>query len=241
MRTRHREHITRSEANPQVIGKPGAGLASSPSWAVNADVAEIGHGGEVRTAEILNRLAVPGGPTVLHDLVLPMSSIKANIDHVVVSGRTVTCIDTKVWKPGVLWTMFGTTRRGWSRFEPADKKTMDLAAMSVAALLRNSHIQAKVAMPVIVVWPSNKDRGINIGWYRPIGARAVLAETAERRASQLFGSDPADPAIVEALTELVTSVRADKEARRKAIQPDPRLPPRVPMPADLMVRDDFPL
>ena len=36
---------------------------------------------------------------VLHDLRIPIPGFKANIDHAVVSGRSVLLIDSKMWKP----------------------------------------------------------------------------------------------------------------------------------------------
>ncbi|OOP59265.1 hypothetical protein BMF89_21285 [Arthrobacter sp. SRS-W-1-2016] len=37
---------------------------------------------------------------VLHDLRIPLPGFKANIDHAIVSGKSVLLIDSKMWKPG---------------------------------------------------------------------------------------------------------------------------------------------
>ena len=103
---------TGMEAELNVIGIPGGGLVDA-SWAANEEVAEIGRRGELLTAAVLDRLARPDGPTVLHDLLLPAASgVRVNVDHVVVSGRRVVLVDSKCWQPGRYWTALGRTRRG---------------------------------------------------------------------------------------------------------------------------------
>ena len=75
------------EAEINVIGIPGGGLVGA-SWAASEEVAEVGRRGELLTAAVLDRLAHPEGPTVLHDLLLSgVWGVRVNVDHVVVSGR----------------------------------------------------------------------------------------------------------------------------------------------------------
>jgi len=52
--------------------------------------------------------------------------VVANVDHMVVTGRTVYLLDSKMWKTGRYWTVFGKTRRGMERIDWADKHTMGL-------------------------------------------------------------------------------------------------------------------
>ena len=72
---------------PGVLGRAGGSLVGA-SWAAHAAVARVGRRAELRTADVLDRLASKhAGPTVLHALSIPIPGISANIDHVVVPGR----------------------------------------------------------------------------------------------------------------------------------------------------------
>src|SRR3954453_8392557 len=95
-----------------IYGTAAAGL-NNAAWARNQDVADIGAAGEKRTAQILDGFA--GKAAILHDLRIPIPGISANIDHVVVSGRRVLILDSKVWKPGIYWSLGGANRRGFER------------------------------------------------------------------------------------------------------------------------------
>ena len=179
----------------EVFGTAGGGLRNAP-WAVNADVAAIGRRGEERTAAILDTLAArDGGPTVLHDLMIP--GYRANIDHVVVSGRNVTFVDSKVWKPGRYWRVRGTTRRGLARFPSADKHTMRLALSKVTPRLAG--LGAVLRPPLIVVWAN----GPTSFWF--MQDRTLAAAAFAGRARRLVGARPADQRIVNALIPLLSS------------------------------------
>jgi hypothetical protein len=189
---------------PRVVGRAGASLAHA-TWAVNADVAATGRDGELRTAAELHRLLLAGerGPTVLHDLMLPVRGVKANIDHVIVSGRDVWLLDTKVWAPGVYWTFRGHTRRGWSwkKLDYLDKKTAEMARRSITELLLAYKVRAVVHRTVLVVWPSSKSGKPNLAWYKPFGAQAMPADALSRFCRRL--RKPASPDIVATLARLV--------------------------------------
>jgi len=191
-----------------VIGRPGGSLVDA-SWAKNAAVADIGRGGEQRTAAVLNDLArVPGGPTVLHDLRIPIPGFSANIDHVVVAGSRVTIIDSKVWRHGVYWTLSGRTRRGLAVVDFADKKTLPTAH---AALRR--HLDARMTRDtvfgpnILAVWPSG-DGPLSTFAYRPQDAIVVHGKALRRRLPRLTGATPADPVIVQILSQLVNGADA---------------------------------
>ncbi len=189
----------------QVIGHAGGGLDNA-SWAVNAAVARIGKTGEVRTAAILDAIAQqPGGPTVLHDLRIPIPGINANIDHVVVSGRNVYLVDAKVWRPGFYWTLSGHTFRGLERFAPADKRTMPMALESITRFLGAHHVRARVLTPLLVVWPSSEKVNLHLWAMRSPSARVVDSARFTAQAHRLVGTKPADPSIVQALSVLVNS------------------------------------
>lgn len=186
------------------MGVAGGGLVDA-GWAANEQVADVGRRGEERTAEVLDRAVSPGGATVLHDLMLPVAGVKANVDHVVVSGRHVSIIDTKCWKPGRYWTFRGHTRRGWTRVDHADKRSGPAALRHMGDYLATYAPKARLDGITYVIWPSSKaeaDR-LSVRWYRPQAGRAMTGERFARKAGRLVGSKPADTQIVDALLPLV--------------------------------------
>ena len=143
-----------------VYGTPAASLKNA-AWAKNTTVAEIGARGEHRTAEILNRLAHRGA-AIFHDITLPGS--RANLDHVIVAGNSITIIDTKVWAPGTYWRLFGVIRRGRELFAPAHKTD---ALPTQAKRLQdfvNTHSahRAHLNPPLVVVWPSRRGTTVRV-------------------------------------------------------------------------------
>lgn len=199
-----------------VVGEAGYGLRGESSWAVNAEVAAVGARGEAMTAGALNELAArPGGPTVLHDLAIPIPGFTANVDHALVYGSRVLLIDTKLWRPGLYWTLGGRTRRGREPFPPADKQTMALAATRMTAYLTaRSAGHALIDTPLVLIWPSRTSPPLRLWLLRVPGARAVPASRGLRSLARCRRfRQSADPAIVAALTPLVASV---KHARSSA-------------------------
>jgi len=194
---------TQPTQTPQrnVIGTPGGSVGGMAS--AFGGRAAIGKAGEVRTAEVLARLCQGAGPTVLHDLRLPMGKIQANIDHIVVSGSEVTILDSKAWQPGRIWTLAGVTRRGWKRFPSGDKKTLAMARTAISALLQGQKVHHRMTTPLMVVWPSNDKKPLKLGLFKPVGATAITGRRLTVSAKRLLGSKPADPAIVAALLPLV--------------------------------------
>ena len=196
--------MTRTQVPGAVIGTAGGSLVGAGStWAKNEQVARAGKQGEELTARVLNRLAVqPGGPTVLHDLRIPIPGFVANIDHVVVSGRTITLLDSKTWKPGFYWT-FGATRRGITSFPFGDKKTLPTAKRALASHLQRAGVDARFRSSILVVWPSFTTRSMSLWAFRPQDAIALTGTSFERRVSRLVGHAAADPRVVAALRTLV--------------------------------------
>lgn len=201
-----------------VYGTAGGGLTGDVSWAANADVAAIGRQGELKTAALLDPYAAAeGGPSVLHDLRIPIPGFSANIDHVVVVGRTVHLIDSKVWAPGFYFTFGGKTRRhtrgkGLARFEPADKKTMVMAREAVERHLRSRGVTAQVVVPTLLVWPSNNRAPLRKALLRVPGARVLTPAQFTSYAKKSFkapriGTRTADAQVVAALTPLLVQVR----------------------------------
>lgn len=197
----------------EVIGVAGFSLErTGTAWAANADVAVIGGRGERRTAEALNTLARrPGGPTVLHDLIIPVGGTSANIDHVLVAGRTVVLIDTKVWKPGFYWTLNSRTRRGLEPFTYADKATMSWAVASLSRYLsaRPGSAHARMATPMLLVWSSQAQHPVRLWAQSPPRATSVPASSGLRRLGLPRYRRSAEVSIVQALIPLVASLRAE--------------------------------
>ncbi|WP_185204278.1 nuclease-related domain-containing protein [Glaciihabitans sp. INWT7] len=193
----------------QVIGTPGGSLAGA-TFTANEAVGRIGAKGERRTAEILNQLAhAPGGPSILHDLSIPIKGVNANVDHVVVSGRTVTIIDTKVWAGAFYWTLAGRTYRGWKRFAttgkagvsyPAEKRTLPMARDSYAKYLGTPVADVKISL---IVWPSSKTP-LNLTLFAGAGNPKTVDGTklTVGRAGRLYGRRPADANLLSALAKL---------------------------------------
>lgn len=181
----------------RTYGTAGVGVATG-QWVQNRGVARAGAQGERLTARELAKLVERSNVTVLHDLKMPVPNITANIDHVVVSGRTVWLIDSKMWKPGFLWTVGGHTRRGKDLFPSADKQTMVMARTGIERFLTGT--DAHVRTPLVAIWSTNRD----LPWLwalRIPGARAVHGH---RLLLHLPGDgQPADPAIVAQLQRLM--------------------------------------
>jgi hypothetical protein len=195
----------------QSLGTPGGSLAGA-SFAANAAVARIGADGERRTAKILDQLvAKNGGPSVLHDLDIPNPKYSANVDHVIVSGRTVTIIDTKVWAAKFYWTVGGRTYRGLKRFAsvakdgttsyPAEKRTLPLARSEYAKYLGIPETDIRLGL---IIWPASP-RPMSLLLFRGAGFPTSVDGTklTPGRAGRLFGHKPADPALLVKLARLL--------------------------------------
>lgn len=208
-----RSHPTSHPAFPHVIGVPGGSLVDLSSGDKFGEKATIGQMGELQTAKVLDAYCDEGGPTVLHDLVLPMRNITANIDHVVISGQQVYIIDTKAWKPGRIWTFRGTTRRGWEPFPPGDKKTLRMANESVSALLHQAGVRFKMQQPLMVIWPSNQSKRLSTTWFSPVGASPVKGPKLAGHIRHAIPHRQASPDIVRELVDLVIAVRKNKTLR----------------------------
>lgn len=188
-----------------VYGRPGAGLDGSPAWARNADVARVGAAGEARTAKVLASVEASNpAVAVIHDIMVPNSrGHRYNIDHAVVSGRTVLLIDSKAWSPGFLWTAGGVTRRGLERFPAADSRSVAAAHRDIAALL--SGTGAVLPTPLVAVWPTNGRSTMQLWCARYHGARLVHGQRLASAVSRVTGpAAPADPVIVARLAATIT-------------------------------------
>ena len=190
---------------PRVFGHPGGSLVGA-SWAANAAVARVGRRAEIRTAEVLDRLASrPGGPTVLHDLSIPIPGISANIDHVVVSGRRLLVVDSKGWRPARYWSLGGMAFRGLHRFGHATSTTPRMAVDGLTRYLKRRKVAARLVTPLIAVWPSSDRVRLSVALLGMDGCRVVHGERLGRTVRRAVGLRPADPEIVDALRRLLNS------------------------------------
>lgn len=183
------------------IGRAGGSLAGA-DFAVNAETARVGQRGEVLTAKVLDLQAAELGFTVLHDLRIPGS--KANVDHIVVAGRRVWVIDSKMWKPGFYCTLFGRTFRrsadGVERAAHCDKRGLPLGHARIAELL--TPLGARMQRPLMVIHPSRHGDQVTLWAYRPAsdpGAKVRAIHPSKLR----FPAKSADPRIVSALAHLI--------------------------------------
>jgi hypothetical protein len=180
-----------------VYGTAGTGLANDSSFAVNDAVAKIGAKGEERTQQLLNGFGLKAA--VLHDLRVPIPGFKANIDHVVVSGKRVLIIDTKVWKPGFYWTLFGKNRRGMERVAHTEK---DQAYIQQALITYLRGTGAKVGAPYLAVWSSQKNAVPSIWLLTVPGAGLIHGDRLLGFVKRFIGRAPADQVITQKLMEL---------------------------------------
>ena len=198
------------------FGNAGGSLDNFHTWGKGQDqsAADIGKTGEIKTAAILDKLANrAGGPTVLHDLNIPLPRITANIDHALVSGRNVLLIDAKVWKPGIYWTFRGVNRRGFEKIPHTQKQTMKMASDAITGYLRNNGVNATILHPILVVWPSSRKAKLHLRFLKVPGASVVHSDNMSSRKGVLGGlnrtklkpwaSDTANPDVVAALVKLL--------------------------------------
>ncbi len=185
----------------QALGVAGGSAESGGSWAKSAGTTKTGARGERATGKVLDDLARRGNVTVLHDLVIPVGRDRINVDHVVISGDKVLVIDSKMWKPGTYWTLFGATRRGFERVPHADKRGIPMSLQYLRSRLGTA---AKYVTPLMVVWPSSRDRQVYVKWFRPVGAKSCPGEDLAGRVTRLVGDQPANPYLVNSLVPLLT-------------------------------------
>jgi len=184
-----------------IIGTPGGSLENA-DWlpASQRGQATAGQSGEKRTAAITDSFVRKTGTAVLHDLRIPIPGYKANIDHVIVSGRDITVIDTKVWEGGFYWTLGGVTRNGFKKVAHADKRTLPAAVRGITDYLNGQGIKFRIRRSLLVVWSS---KPITSFLYRPAESRFVPGNTFRQTIGGLVGKKAADQSIVQALGRLI--------------------------------------
>lgn len=179
-------------------GRAATGLINDNSFAVSEGAARMGARGETRTAEILD--ASSRKAAIMHDLRVPIPGFKANIDHIVVSGKRVLVLDTKVWKPGFYWTLFGVNRRGLQRVDHTAKNQGYITRALESHLAGTG---ARITSPQLVVWPSSTRSKLSLWALTVPGANVSPAHTLKTILRQFITRKPADPIIVHRLSSLL--------------------------------------
>ena len=189
-----------------IYGTAATGLQDS-SWAANENVARVGANGEKKSAALLDGFHLKAA--VMHDLRVPIKGFKANIDHVLVSGKNVFILDTKVWKPGFYWTLGGTTRRGLEKVEHIDK---DQSYLHRALTKYLEGTGAIVHTPVLVVWSSRTAETPSVWMVRVPGAKVTAGRKLVQMVKGFIGRKPADGVIVHRLSALLVRKQAPTRA-----------------------------
>ncbi|MBG0738813.1 NERD domain-containing protein [Paeniglutamicibacter antarcticus] len=215
-----------------IYGRAATGLQDT-SWAVNENVAKIGAKGEQKTEALLNGFAMKAA--VLHDLRIPIPGFKANIDHAIVSGRSVLLIDSKMWKPGFYWSMLGY-RRGWEK-TPHVGKSQEYVSKAMNTFLNGTG--ARVLTPRLVVWSSRDNQPVSTWMLTVPGAEVVNGLRIVPVVKSFVRGGSADPAIVRRLQELL--VKAPRAAKQTAHWSDTdqfKAPPPRPARVDVYADND---
>lgn len=156
----------------QIVGTV-AGSLMEGSFLTNKDTVGVGVRAELETGRVLNEFT-RFGPSVVHDVDIPLSGVDANIDHVMVAGSTVFVFDSKWWAGDLFWSFSGAHFRGMQRFDLAGKKTMQLAQQALTGFFARNNVHGvKFATPTLVVWGNGLRRFV---MFRPNGAVAVRGE-----------------------------------------------------------------
>ncbi len=192
-----------------IYGQAATGLQDT-SWAVNESVARIGAKGEQKTAELLNGFAKKAA--VLHDLRVPLPGFKANIDHAVVSGKSVLLLDSKMWKPGFYWSLLGP-RRGWTK-TPHVGKSQAYVTRAMTSHLKG--MGAHLLTPRLVVWSSRDGQPVSTWLLRVPGAEVVNGLSVVPLVKSFIRQGPADPAITRRLQELLVTAPRTKNRQTPA-------------------------
>lgn len=181
-----------------IYGRAGTGLQDS-SWAVNDTVARTGAKGEAKTEGLLNGFSKKAA--VLHDLRIPIPGFKANIDHAVVSGKSVLLIDSKMWKPGFYWSLLGY-RRGWEKV-PHIGKSQEYISRAMTSYLAGTG--ANISTPQLVVWSSRDGQPVSTWLLNVPGADVINGLAVIPAVKAFVRNGTADPVIVARLQQLLVA------------------------------------
>jgi len=176
------------------------GTAGGSVEDLGTDAAKYGRAGEESTGRVLDRITAESQRDVWHDLDVPARGIVANIDHIVTGGTVALIIDAKRWRPGLYWTLDGTSFRWLAKVEHADRSTMPMIQQRIAA-----HIpRALVRRPVVSI-EASRDGWLSVAFLHIPGADAIRAQALPRRVRSRVPDEPTDPDLIAALYPLLRS------------------------------------
>lgn len=190
-----------------VLGTPGGSVAEVDG---DAGAIEAGRRGELKTGEVLARVAEESDRVVLHDLSVPARGNNANIDHLVIGGSTILAIDSKMWAPGLYWTLGEVSYRWLEVKKGVDNQTMTMIQERLALHLPG----CVVKRPILCVWPS-RGGWTNLSLLKPRGADALPAHRLERFISKnVPNREPSGDALERLIPLLRDTGQAPRRRRR---------------------------
>lgn len=199
----------RTPQSGRIYGTPARLTEPAPEWAANAGAITAGRRGELRTAAILDRHARQHhGVAVFHDLRIPTPGTRANIDHILIAGNTITILETKTWKAGRYKTdRGGTTRRDGDKFDEADKRTLPMAVEAFTRLLDRYHPTGRLVLPpLFVIWPTPDTGAIRTRGLRlPANARPIVGAQLALHPARYLPNAPANSALEALIAQMVRS------------------------------------
>lgn len=89
---------------------------------------------------------------IFHDLTVPNLKF-ANIDHLIVRGKTIFVVDSKNWSPGIYWNIGDSGFRGFKKFDPLTKKHVQAANAYFTKEFSEFEVKS-----VIIAWSKNKTK-----------------------------------------------------------------------------------
>jgi hypothetical protein len=195
----------------------------TPGGSVQANfqgTAASGVYGELRTGDLLRAIQGSRRPherfVVIHDVMLPSDKYTVNIDHIVLAGTQILILDSKTWSSGVYLTIRDKTyvyhgsktrneyNKRWSRFEPADHRTLPMIVSVLSQWLRDASISyAHFLPPTLVVWPPAGKKPPSLIFYKPKGnAELLSARNARSILTHKIPYQPPDERLLNQLLEL---------------------------------------
>jgi hypothetical protein len=203
------------------FGTPGASL-SGESFYDKRKRADVGASGERRTADLLRGIQqhrhLPNRFAVIHDVMLPSDRYTANIDHIVIAGKSVLIIDSKVWSSGLYATFKGKTyvlhskktrtqyNKMVARFEAGDHKTLPMTLNILNEWTKQHGLnQVNFMNPLMIVWPPEGKNNPSVRFYTPPGVTAaVTPEVARVRLAKSIPTQPPNQQLLDLFLSLMS-------------------------------------
>jgi hypothetical protein len=142
----------------------------------------------------------------------PSDRYKANVDHLVIAGKTVIVLDTKVWTPSWYMSAFGKVwvlrpksivseqSKRFDRFEPGEKRTVPM----LVSMMRDYFGYNVIVNGTLVVWPSRENMQAHLSLYRPKEHVKVIDGNHSNRALRsIIPMQAADPIVLRQALQLL--------------------------------------